>query len=245
MFNKTKFKLGKLCKYNHEYENTEFGLKYISSGGCVECTKIRKKQIDNGKKKIKKQKYERALDNIVNKFDKTIFCLGGLCLCRHEYENTGMSLRLKSNYVCPECQKNWMKNNKKLFIEKKKLYCRQNRKKINKYTRNRKKININFKISENIRRTISSALKNNSKSAHSLELLGCDIEFYKQYLESKFYNNMTWNSQGNSSGHWQIHHIIPLRTFDLSDPEQQKLAFNYTNTEPLWFEDHCKKHKKL
>lgn len=33
--------LGKLCKYDHEYEKTGKSLRYVSSKGCVMCAKLR------------------------------------------------------------------------------------------------------------------------------------------------------------------------------------------------------------
>jgi len=39
MYNINKFKLGKLCNNNHEYENTGQSLRYIKSGECQQCIK--------------------------------------------------------------------------------------------------------------------------------------------------------------------------------------------------------------
>ena len=46
-------------------------------------------------------------------------------------------------------------------------------------------------------------------------------------------------------GTWQIDHIKQLSLFDMTDPEQAKIAWNYKNLQPLWYEDHRKKHSKL
>ena len=40
---------------------------------------------------------------------------------------------------------------------------------------------------------------------------------------------------------WHIDHIRPCSSFDLTDLEQQKQCFHYTNLQPLWWFDNIKK----
>jgi hypothetical protein len=68
------------------------------------------------------------------------------------------------------------------------------------------------------------------KNSSSTDLLGCSIEEYKLYLEKQFNSNMNWDNYGS---YWDIDHIKPCTLFNLSDPEQQKMCFNYQNTQPL------------
>jgi len=64
-----------------------------------------------------------------------------------------------------------------------------------------------------------------------MDLLGCEIQFFKEYLESKFKIGMSWENYGKI---WHVDHIIPCKKFDLQNPEQQKKCFHYTNLQPLW-----------
>jgi hypothetical protein len=64
-----------------------------------------------------------------------------------------------------------------------------------------------------------------------MELLGCTIDFLKEYLEARFLPTMTWENYGTL---WHIDHIIPCASFDLRDLEQQKACFHYTNLQPLF-----------
>lgn len=80
-------------------------------------------------------------------------------------------------------------------------------------------------------------------SSRTEELLGCTPKEYKEYLENKFWKDMTWENQGVNG--WHIDHIIPLASFDLTNEEELKKAFHYTNTQPLWASDNLKKKDKL
>lgn len=99
-----------------------------------------------------------------------------------------------------------------------------------KYSKNRKKSDINFRLRCLLSSRISNALKGRCKSKTTINLIGCSIDFLKGYIENKFRLNMSWNNYGQ----WHIDHIKPCALFDLADPEQQKLCFHYTNLQPLW-----------
>lgn len=111
------------------------------------------------------------------------------------------------------------------------------------YENNRKSNDIVFRITKNIKSAIRLALVNNAKSGRAVDLLGCPIEYLRNYLECLFQPGMTWDNYGRNG--WHIDHIIPLSYFDMSDPEQQKRAWHYTNLQPLWAVDNLKKSNKI
>lgn len=104
------------------------------------------------------------------------------------------------------------------------------------------KENINGRISGNLRRRIWTAIKNNQKSGHTLELLGCTINEFKRHLQEKFTIEMSWENYGT---YWEIDHIKPCASFDLTNPIQQKECFHYTNTQPLTISENRKKHDSV
>ena len=53
----------------------------------------------------------------------------------------------------------------------------------------------------------------------------------KQHLESQFKPEMNWENHGKI---WEIDHIKPCISFDLTNIEQQKQCFHYTNLQPLF-----------
>lgn len=91
------------------------------------------------------------------------------------------------------------------------------------------------RVRDIVRRAIVSPKGIKYKS--SLVLLGCDVEFFKNYLESKFYDGMSWDNISK----WHIDHIKPCSKFDLSKYENQKICFHYTNLQPLWEKDNLEK----
>ena len=54
---------------------------------------------------------------------------------------------------------------------------------------------------------------------------------------------MTWNNHGIYT--WHIDHIKPCDSFDLSNEEDQKKCFHYTNMQPLWALENLSKSNKI
>jgi len=90
-----------------------------------------------------------------------------------------------------------------------------------------------------IRSRLSSALK--SKKESTLTCLGCTPQFFKKYLEAQFLPGMTWDNFGK----WHMDHIVPLSAFDLTDPNQMRVACNWTNIRPLWAKANLRKSSKV
>lgn len=147
----------------------------------------------------------------------------------------------------PEYHKKWRENNPDKMRKIKIRWRKANLNKINTARaardKERKIIDPNFKLKQNIRDAIRKAFKNNTKSGRTVELLGCSIEYLRQYLENQFTEGMTWSNYGLHG--WHLDHIIPVSYFDLSDPEQQKRAWHYTNLRPMWAIDNIQKSNKI
>lgn len=108
-------------------------------------------------------------------------------------------------------------------------------------TKERAKTDPNYKIKRNLRHRFWAAVTRDSKNSSVIDLLGCDIEKLKIYLGTKFSEGMSWDNYGK----WHIDHILPCASFDLTNAEQQKICFHYTNLQPLWAIDNIKKGNKL
>lgn len=101
--------------------------------------------------------------------------------------------------------------------------------------------NIILKISKRLRSRFNQAFKRNSKVGSAVKDLGCSIEDFKNYLESKFQEGMTWDNYGQ----WHIDHVKPLSSFNLMDIEEVIKACHYTNLQPLWAKDNLSKSNKI
>lgn len=93
------------------------------------------------------------------------------------------------------------------------------------------KNNLQYTLGLSLRNRIKNAIKNNFKYGSTLELLGGPIDKIKKHLQSQFKPEMNWENYGDI---WEIDHILPCSSFDLTDEEQQKICFHYSNLQPLF-----------
>lgn len=133
-----------------------------------------------------------------------------------------------------EYHKKWYADNKKNKLLKNKIY-----------NETRESIDPEYKLRRRLRSRLTIALKKyenvTSKERNIDLLIGCSLQELKDYLALKFTKEMTWENHGKI---WHIDHIKPCHLFDLSQIEQQRECFNYTNLQPLYKEENLKKHGK-
>lgn len=82
---------------------------------------------------------------------------------------------------------------------------------------------------------------NGFKSCNDLELLGCSIEFFKEWIESQFVDGMSWKNRKD----FHIDHVRPCASYDLTDPVDQKQCFSWRNSRPLWAKENLHKTDKV
>ncbi len=124
-------------------------------------------------------------------------------------------------------------------------WAKENRKLRNReWGRMKNSTDAEFKLAKNIRSRTRLALKkwDTKKCASTEVLLGSTISEFKNYFCSLFKDGMTW--EYFMAGEIQIDHIKPCSKFDLTDHEQQRQCFHYTNLQPLWWRDNLKKGAK-
>jgi len=102
--------------------------------------------------------------------------------------------------------------------------------------------NKSYKISQNLRSRINSALRGAQKASSTEAITGCSFQELVKWIESKFKPGMTWENYGKFG--WHIDHIRPCASFDLTKPEEQAECFHYTNLQPLWAHENLSKSDK-
>ena len=151
----------------------------------------------------------------------------------------------KLKKTSPETKKAWNEKNKEKVILIKRAWKERNKEKVlaaNREYNSRPEVkekrnlrlqtDINYRLKTRLSSRVHNTIKTNStKSIKTLDLLGCDVIFLKLHLENKFLPTMTWDNYGKL---WHIDHILPCASFNLTDSEEQKKCFHYSNLQPLF-----------
>lgn len=106
------------------------------------------------------------------------------------------------------------------------------------YYRTRYGTDPTFNLIGRLRSRLNKALRCNVKSASTETLIGICAEECRKHIESQFTEGMSWHSD------MHVDHIVPCASFDLSDPQEQRKCFHWTNLRPMWGpENLCKSDK--
>lgn len=106
---------------------------------------------------------------------------------------------------------------------------------------------VAFHMKHNMRARLHKAIKRakTQKTSRYKDLIGCDNQHLMKYLESLWLPGMTWENYGYGKDRWTVDHKLPCASFDLTDPEQQRKCFHYTNLQPMWWLDNLAKRDKV
>lgn len=161
---------------------------------------------------------------------------------KKQYNQNNADRLKKAKKISSKAYRNYVKSDP-LLLEKRRKADRDQKRKIraekkpemNAYQRaylQKRRKDPEFKLIENCRRRIHHALSGRAKkSDHTSELIGCSPSELKKHLEKQFESWMTWRNYGKKG--WVIDHIKAVMQFDLTDPDQQKLCFHWSNMRPI------------
>jgi len=124
---------------------------------------------------------------------------------------------------------------------------KRNREKLTAHKKQRERENPCIKIASTLRSRIWDVLIRRKRCTKKWfgfwDVVGCSPDELRRHLESQFRDGMSWANHSRNG--WHIDHIIPCASFDLTDPEQQKQCFHYTNLQPLWWYENISKGAKI
>jgi hypothetical protein len=158
--------------------------------------------------------------------------------------------KIKNKNLCKECNriicKDYKLRNKEKIYQYNKIYKKTNKDNISEYNKIynilnreviqkrqtetqkiRRKNDLSFKLAQNCRNKIRKYFCGDLKS---FKLIGCTVNFLKEWLIFNFNENMTMENYGS---YWHMDHVIPCSLFDLSNDEDINNCFKWTNIQPL------------
>jgi len=194
------------------------------------------------------------------KIDKSIINFGKLKSSpdsyRYDCKDCRKNHRILNKEKIQIKQKEYYNENKQELLEKNKKYRLENieqinkqrkeyreREEIKKHTKEKnqeylpikkekikqkRKENLNFQISEILRSKVHKMIKGKKTSYQNI--VGCDIDFLKKWLEFRFDKNMNWDNLGK---YWEIDHILPISAFNFNNENEKNICFHWTNLQPL------------
>ena len=122
-------------------------------------------------------------------------------------------------------------------------YCRlwkiKNRKEYNAYHRKYRANNPANKIKHALRTRLSKLINGVHLSRTLLMYVGCDFDFFMNWIHYQFTAEMNWNNFGE---YWHIDHVLPVKRFDHESLEAIRICWNWRNLRPLEAKENlCKK----
>jgi len=190
----------------------------------------------------------RNKSDLISSYNKNYYSLNKENIDKKRFHKRKEYYQVNKEDIC-EKRKEYYSNNKKSVKERNRKYVIKNKESVNLYKKEWALKNIDrknerhkyrmkndnlYKLSYSIRSLIGR-IKNESNNIRTLEVLGCEIIYCKEYLESKFEDWMSWENHGLYNGEfkygWDIDHIIPLSS--ARDEEELIKLGHYTNLQPL------------
>jgi|LakMenEpi02Apr12_1017379.scaffolds.fasta_scaffold04239_1 hypothetical protein len=126
------------------------------------------------------------------------------------YINNKSYCRKCANAMCREYKR---KNREKISTYNEK-YKKENKEDISEYN---KKYHLENKMEITLRQRFYFALKDIDRKKSIIELLGCSIDIFEEWMKFQFTEEMTSDNHGSV---WQIDHLIPCSKFKLDKLEE-------------------------
>lgn len=97
----------------------------------------------------------------------------------------------------------------------------------NEWCRNERNTNMSYRIKKSLAARLRCVL---TKNTTTMNYIGCNIQFLREWLEYNFTAEMNWDNYGT---YWSIDHIIPVCKFDLTIEDEKLKCWNWSNMMPV------------
>lgn len=108
--------------------------------------------------------------------------------------------------------------------------------------RMKKRQRIGYRILSNLRSCTKARMNGTSFAAPFLEMLGCNEHQLVEHLQRTLPANLDINT---AYGEYEVDHVRPLASFDLTIKQQQFEAFHYSNLQLLHRDENNRKRDAL
>ena len=224
--NTEKAKSKKCTKCGETKLKTEF---YVG-GKCKECLKAAQRERNKKAKelhdKIKKDPKLKETPKVCCRCKKTKTVCDfrinrGECIdCEREFGR-------EYNQEHQDVRKKWQDENKEHFDKLRADRYQRKKPEICEKYRERYATDHCFRVKQLLKRRLQISI---AKIGSTEDYIGTTFERVADWLEYNFTDGMTWENHGTV---WDIDHVIPVYRWDLTDPKQVEMCFNWKNLSPL------------
>jgi len=220
-----------------------------SRGYRYECKECAKKIRDENRKKTKEYNRQWYVKNKDKKLKQSRIWKKNNSERKKAVDK---KYRDKNKKYISEWHRKYNIENKEKIKEYKQRYYKENREKIlarcSKYNINRARNDINFRLKNNVSKSILDALNGSKNRKRTEDIIGYPITVMKDWLEQHFEDWMNWENYGRADVNkrtWQIDHIIPQSLYNFNNLEEIKKCWHYRNLRPMDSLKNLRKNNKI
>jgi hypothetical protein len=178
--------------------------------------------------------------------------------CSRCKENKDVSLFGKKSSWCKSCKceyaKEYRLNNQELVRERNREWYevkgRQHRKEYRqkrleeerRYENERYHNDPNFRMRKILRTRLIKTIKGIKTSKSLMSYVDVDILTFVKWIEYQWHDNMSWDNYGSL---WEVDHVIPCSSYDLTIEDNKKECFHWSNMRPLLKTQNMSKSNKI
>ncbi|ARA72064.1 hypothetical protein BNJ_00235 [Kaumoebavirus] len=240
------------CKETKDKSQFSKNGQYLKSH-CKKCISEKNKKDEKGKERqrqYRKNLNAKAIDITEKKCS--------VCELTLAIDNFAKEKTAKSGYqsACKSCKyeqnkpglKKYAKENKEHIKAYQKEYKKEHRAELNaksvEYHRKRMETDPNYRKVVKLRKAFNRVVTNYNvkKTDRMINLLGCSLEFFDEWIEFQFNTSMTWDNYGE---YWHYDHVVPCASFDFSDDKSLGKCNHWTNLQPLEGSENCSKNDSI